>query len=228
MKALGMVTDPQESQRIAQELTALGNRILSANLVNLGELEGVRPALEEMRDTLTIGLEHLTGGHLERGADTFKKNFVHSIFQMGFAQIARLRTQADVMVAIPGLQMEMLDPGDREFVEALRRFKPLIIQDGRYRSFRSLKDVETARQRLQSLTDMIRTLLPQFPTIPSTFSRAFNTATMRAVLYSRFEVVPFTVAELKDLETWLSTVSTCLRLNCRRLWCPSRKHGGQS
>jgi len=205
MKALGMVTDPQESQRIAQELTALGNRILSANLVNLGELEGVRPALEEMRDTLTIGLEHLTGGHLERGADTFKKNFVHSIFQMGFAQIARLRTQADVMVAIPGLQMEMLDPGDREFVEALRRFKPLIIQDGRYRSFRSLKDVETARQRLQSLTDMIRTLLPQFPTIPSTFSRAFNTATMRAVLYSRFEVVPFTVAELKDLETWLST-----------------------
>ena len=39
VKALALVTDPQESQRIAQELTALGNRILSANLVNLGELE---------------------------------------------------------------------------------------------------------------------------------------------------------------------------------------------
>ena len=52
VNALESVTDPQESQRIAQELTALGNRILSANLVNLGELEGVRPSLEEMRDTL--------------------------------------------------------------------------------------------------------------------------------------------------------------------------------
>ena len=65
MKAFEKVTDPSESDRFAQELTALGNRILSANLVNLGELEGVRPALEEMRDFLTIGLEHLTGSRAE-------------------------------------------------------------------------------------------------------------------------------------------------------------------
>jgi hypothetical protein len=204
MKALGAVTDPQESQRIAQELTALGNRILSANLVNLGELEGVRPALEEMRDTLTIGLEHLTGGQLERGADTFKKNYVHSIFQIGFSQIAKLRNQADMMVAIPGFQMEMLDPNDREFVEALRRFKPLMIEDGRYRGFRSIGDVDAARVRLQALTAMVRTLLPQFPSVPTTFSRAFNTATLRAVLYGQFEVVPFAPAELKDVEQWLA------------------------
>ena len=203
MKALGSVSDPQESQRIAQELTALGNRILSANLVNLGELEGVRPALEEMRDTLTIGLEHLTAGRLEHGADTFKKSYVQSIFQTGFAQIAKLRTQADMMATTTGFQMEMLDPADREFIEALRRFKPLIIEDGRYRSFRSLQDVDTARVRLQSLTAMVRTLLPQFPTMPTTFARAFNTATMRALLYGRFEVVPFTVDELKDIEAWL-------------------------
>jgi hypothetical protein len=204
MKALGSVTDPQESQRIAQELTALGNRILSANLVNLGELEGVRPALEEMRDTLTIGLEHLTDGQLDRTADTLKKNYVHSIFQAGFGQIAKLRTQADVIVATSGFQMEMLDPADREFVEALRRFKPLMIEDGRYRSFRSLNDVDTARLRLQSLIAMVGVLLPQFPSIPATFSRAFNTATMRAVLYGRFEVVPFSVDELKDVEGWLA------------------------
>jgi hypothetical protein len=204
MKALGLVTDPQESQRIAQELTALGNRILSANLVNLGELEGVRPALEEMRDTLTIGLEHLAGGHLEVGADTFKKNYVHSIFQTGFGQIAKLRTQADILVATSGMHMEMLDSADREFVEALRRFKPLMIEDGRYRTFRSLHDVETAQSRLKALATMVQTLLPQFPSMPTTFSRAFNTATMRAVLYDRFEVVPFTVEELKDVERWLA------------------------
>src|SRR5262245_40813807 len=65
MKAFEQITDPTESDRFAQELTALGNRILSANLVNLGELEGVRPALEEMRDFLTIGLEHLTNSRAE-------------------------------------------------------------------------------------------------------------------------------------------------------------------
>jgi hypothetical protein len=204
MRALGSVTDPHESQRIAQELTALGNRILSANLVNLGELEGVRPALEEMRDTLTIGLEHMTGGQLDRSADTFKSSYVHSIFQDGFGQIAKLRTQADMMVASPGFQMEMLDVGDQEFVEALRRFKPLMIEDSRYRNFRSLQDVDKARVRLQALTAMVRVLLPQFPSMPTTFSRAFNTATLRAVLYGRFEVVPFTPTELKDVEKWLT------------------------
>ena len=57
LKAFEYITDPAEAERMAQELTALGNRLLSANLVNLGELDGVRPALQEMRDTLTIGLE---------------------------------------------------------------------------------------------------------------------------------------------------------------------------
>jgi hypothetical protein len=51
---------------------------------------------------------------------------------------------------------------------------------------------------------MVGVLLPQFPSIPATFSRAFNTATMRAVLYGRFEVVPFSVDELKDVEGWLA------------------------
>jgi hypothetical protein len=204
LRALGSVTDPQESQRIAQELTALGNRILSANLVNLGELEGVRPALEEMRDTLTIGLEYLTAGQLERTPETFRKNYVHSIFQIGFSQIAKLRNQADVMVATPGFQLEMLDSADRDFVEALRRFKPLMIEDGRYRGFRSITDVEGARVRLLELAAMVRTLLPQFPSMPTTFSKAFNTATLRAVLYGHFEVVPFTATELRDVEKWLS------------------------
>src|SRR4030095_7660771 len=69
VKVLESVTDPEESERIAQELTALGNRILSANLVDFSELNGVRPALEEMRDILTIGLEHATGGKLERASE---------------------------------------------------------------------------------------------------------------------------------------------------------------
>jgi len=204
VNALESLTDPEESLRIAQELTALGNRILSANLVNLGELEGLRPSLEEMRDTLTIGLEYLTGGRLEGAGDVFRKSYIHTIFKVGFGQIAKLRSQADVLAGIPGFQPEMLDPADREFIEALRRFKPLLIEEGRYRSFRSMADVDAAQSRLQALTNMVRTFLPQFPAIPTTFSRAFNTATIRAALYGKFEIVPLGPSELKDLEAWLA------------------------
>ena len=204
VKALESVTDPEESLRIAQELTALGNRILSANLVNLGELDGVRPSLEEMRDTLTIGLEYLTGGQAEKTASTLRRNYVQAIFKVGFGQIAKLRSQADVLAGIPGFQLETLDPPDREFLEALRRFKPLIIEEGRYRRFRSMSDIDVVQKRVQSLTAMVRALLPQLPNIPTTFARAFNTATIRAALYGRFEVVPLGPSELKDLEAWLA------------------------
>jgi hypothetical protein len=204
VKVLESVTDPEESERIAQELTALSNRILSANLVDFGELNGVRPALEEMRDTLTIGLEYATGGQLERASEVLRKSYVQTLFKVGFGQIAGLRTQADVLTGISGFRMEMLDPEDRDFVDALRRFKPLLIENGQYRGFRSITDVEKAQSRLHALIAMVRTFLPQFPSVPTTFARAFNTATIRAVLYGRFEIVPLTPAELKGLEAWLA------------------------
>src|SRR6185295_4959986 len=100
LKALEHISDPGESERLAQELTALGNRILSANLVNLGELEGIRPALEEMRDTLTIGLEHLTGGHPERAPAILRKSYMQTVFKSGFDQMAGLRDRADVLLGI--------------------------------------------------------------------------------------------------------------------------------
>src|SRR6185436_2495083 len=79
LKALEFVTNPAESERLAQELTALGNRILSANLVNLGEVEHVRPALEEMRDTLTVGMEILTGGRVDLAGDVLSASYVQTV-----------------------------------------------------------------------------------------------------------------------------------------------------
>jgi len=203
LKALESVSDPRESERVAHELTALGNRILSANLVNLGELEGVRPALEEMRDMLTIGLEHLTGGQTDRASEVLQKSYIQTIFRVGFDQIAKLRTDADALLGMPGFGPELLDATDQEFIEALRRFKPLLIEEGRYRSFRAMVDVDKARGRLQALTKMAKAFLPHLVPAGSTFARAFNTATVRAVLYGKFETLPLRSHELRDLETWL-------------------------
>src|SRR5262245_46111573 len=141
MKAFEQITDPVESDRFAQELTALGNRILSANLVNLGELDSIRPALEEMRDFLTIGLEYLTGGRVDVAPGALRQNYIQTVFKIGFEQVVRLREEADRLARIRGFTIVMLDEADQQFVEALRRFKPLIAEEGRYRGFESLADV---------------------------------------------------------------------------------------
>jgi len=201
MKTFEQVTDPTEADRLAEQLTALGNRILSANLVDLGELEGVRPALEEMRDFLTIGLEHLTGGRPELGPGVLKKNYMQTIFKIGFDQVARLRDHASQLVLIPGFKIEMLDADDREFVEGLRRFKPFLFVAKGLRSFQSLADVELARARLIALHAMIEAFVESFGSIQQTLSRTFNTATVRFAIDGKFEPAPIGAAEL---ETWLS------------------------
>jgi hypothetical protein len=198
MKAFEKVTDPSESDRFAQELTALGNRILSANLVNLGELEGVRPALEEMRDFLTIGLEHLTGSRAELAPDALRASYIQTIFKVGFDQVARLRDEADRLAAIKGFNVSMLDDPDKEFVEALRRFKPLLVEDGRYRNFQSLVDVQRTRARLEDLVHMVQDFVVTFPAVKESLRKTFNTATVQFAVSGKFESIPLTAKQLES------------------------------
>jgi hypothetical protein len=197
MKAFEQITDPQESDRFAQELTALGNRILSANLVNLGELEGIRPALEEMRDFLTIGLEHLTGGHPESAPQALRKSYIQTIFKIGFDQVARVRDEADRLAQVQGFKITALDEADQQFLEAVRRFKPLLIEEGRYRNFQSLADVEAARARLQELRKMVEVFLTTFPGAAESFRKTFNTATIQFAISGEFNAVPPKASEVE-------------------------------
>jgi hypothetical protein len=201
MKAFEQIKDPAESDRFAQELTALGNRILSANLVNLGELEGIRPALEEMRDFLTIGLQHRTGGRTEFAPGVLRKSYIQTIFKVGFDQVARLRDEADRVALIRGFNVSMLDESDQEFMEALRRFKPLLIEEGRYRNFQSMTDVEAVRARLEELGRMVEVAVATFPMIHGSLRKTFNTATLQFAVNGKFVPTPLKAAEL---ESWLA------------------------
>jgi hypothetical protein len=197
MKAFEQITDPTESDRFAQELTALGNRILSANLVNLGEVEGIRPSLEEMRDFLTIGLEHLTGGKVEAAPAALRKNYIQTVFRVGFDQVARLREEADRLAQIRGFKVSMLDESDQQFIEGLRRFKPLLMEDGRYRNFQSMADVDLARTRLNELLDMVKVFIASFQVVRESLRKTFNTATVQFALSGKFEAAPLKVKEIE-------------------------------
>ena len=103
------------------------------------------------------------------------------------------------------MQISMLDTGDQEFLEGLRRFKPLVVEDSRYRNFRSISDVEKAHGRLLALEGMVQTFLKGFSLVPASFARAFNTATIRIALYGNFDIAPLTAVELtKFLEQGFS------------------------
>ena len=187
LAAMGRVSG-DAADRLAEELTALGNRVLSANLVNLGEVEGIRTALGEMRDFLTIGLERLSGGDVAVAADMLLKNHVQWVFKTGFDLLAGLRGTVEKMARLPGFKPELLEHPDQEFVAGLARFKPLLWDAGRYRHFRELSEVEAAAIRLEKIRIVSRFFLDEFgPSIETTLRQAFNTAATQLAISGRFE-----------------------------------------
>lgn len=189
MAAIGGLPE-SETGRVGEELTALGNRVLSANLVNLGEVEGIRSALGEMRDFLTIGLEELSGGDVHAASASLGANHVQAVFHAGFAVVARLGREAEQVARISHFHAELLESPDLEFFSGLVRSKPLLWDEGAYRNFRSVREIDQARERLGGLRTMVEGLLGLFGPIDTTLKVAFSTALVQKAISGRFHPDP--------------------------------------
>jgi hypothetical protein len=152
-----------------------------------------------MRDFLTIGLERLAGGKVEAAPGALRKNYIQTIFKVGFDHVARLRDEADGLALIRGFKVSMLDESDQQFIEGLRRFKPLLIDDGRYRNFQSVADVENARARLEELRRMVDVFMSTFPVVAESLRKTFNTATVQFAVSGKFEAIPVKTADLQRI-----------------------------
>lgn len=198
--ALGGVR-ASDTERLADELTALGNRIISANLVNLGEVENVRVALGEMKDILTIGLETLSGGDAGLASEALGSHHIQSVFRKGFAELERLRNAAESLIRIPGFRPELLESPDVEFLSGLVRFKPLLWTGERFRHFESIGEVEGSFSRVRALSSLVRGLLALFPDARPTLRQTFNTAVVQKAISGRFEPIPIRASELESFLT---------------------------
>ncbi len=161
-RALGAIRDTRRAELISQQLAALANRILSVHSVTTGDLEKVKPALEEMRDTLNLGLERLTQGRAALAASALEQHDMLGLFRTGFSLLGDLRAEADGVIhrgrlRLEGAQQTLLESPQSEFLDGLRRHRPLFfegVRDSRragYRNFRGLADVESAQRKLNEI-----------------------------------------------------------------------------
>lgn len=161
-RALGTIRDSRQAELISQQLAALANRILSVHSVTTGDLEKVKPALEEMRDTLNLGLERLTQGRASLAASALKQQDMLGLFRTGFSLLADLRAEADRVIhrgrlRLQGARRTLLESPQAELLDGLRRHRPLFfegVEDSRragYRNFRGLADVESTRRSLNEI-----------------------------------------------------------------------------
>jgi Family of unknown function (DUF6178) len=142
-------------------------------------------------------LEYLTGGRVDVAPQALRENYIQTVFKIGFEQVVRLRQEADRLAQIRGFKVLMLDESDQQFIEGLRRFKPLIAEEGRYRNFQTLADVERSRGRLDQMVRMVEVFMATFPSVRESLRKTFNTATVQFAISGRFEPEPLRVAEVE-------------------------------
>ncbi len=162
LEGLAKINEPREAERIHYELAALSNRILSVHAISPGDLEKVPAALEEVRDTLNLALEYLSGRNKDQVEILLLESSIQTLFRAGFQQIAHLREKADKILQQGGLRIQgsqeiLLDPPEQEFIAGLRRLQPRfyegISDPGQltYRNFRSWQDLQISRQVLDRI-----------------------------------------------------------------------------
>jgi hypothetical protein len=226
LEGLSRIQDTQEAERVNFELAALSNRLLSVHSVTPGDLEKIPSALEEVRDTLNLALEHFSSQKKESTSSLLRQNHLHTLFKAGFQLIAQLREQANRIFEsserkIPGMSPLPLDSPEQEFLEGLRRFQPRFYEgildphQASYRNFRTLQDLQTARHSLEQIEVLARNFWNLFPDFsPSSwqenlnlplseirFSQIFCTSLLNLVLNGECRPKVLSLANLEKLLT---------------------------
>jgi hypothetical protein len=226
LEALQRISDKAEAERIRQGLAALANRVLSVHTVTPGDLDKVQPALQEIRDTLSLALEHLAEGQPVSAVEILRKNSVQVLFKTGFNLIAAVRDEAEQISSDTGLRLEgcretLLESPNEEFFSGLRRLQPLFFQGldeppkPIYRNFQRLKDIQIGRERLREIGLLARGFWRLFPNVAVRaalsslshcnlskdeirFSQVFNTACLNLSGSGRFTAEPLDLSGLRE------------------------------
>ena len=89
--------DAGERQNLEGEVRYLVNCVLVAEGAEPGDPDAIRKFSEAARDSLDLGLEHLTGGDVERAPEVVRERPLREIFQVGFSLTLKLKRLAERM-----------------------------------------------------------------------------------------------------------------------------------
>jgi len=139
--------DQEERDTLEAQLRLLSNQALVAEGADPGDVEAQRQTLEQVRDTLQLGLEFITGGAPEAAVAALRAHHLRHLFQVGFSLGLKLRFRADRLLKQPLARaggITWLMPPESRMVAGLRRRRPvrvLEVEGADPVAFRSRREV---------------------------------------------------------------------------------------
>jgi hypothetical protein len=204
----------EELERAEEGVIYAANSALVANRVSLDDPDEVREQLAQARATLSLGLELLSGGELERAAGVLGQTAIRDVFQAGMGEAYRLQSRARKIAAsarLPQAQSAtVLDEPLESVVQALLRVRPLFHEPGqrRARAFASRTEVARADALLDE-AEATAALLSRLQLGPAELGRAAEEAglgpavvkaslAVRALAESQLRGEPFSLRGAND------------------------------
>jgi hypothetical protein len=147
-RALATLSSETEVDRLQAALLTLVNKILAADLVDMGDLAAAQAGIERAVAYLGIGLEYLSKGDAVRAGRALESVALERIFRVGFSLTLQLKRLADTLVEKGHVKVGatwMLGAPYDELIEGLRQRRPELGN----RPFVTLADIGSAAARLQ-------------------------------------------------------------------------------
>jgi hypothetical protein len=152
-RALARIDDAVLIEELTTALAMLINRVLVADGVDLSEPDAVRGGVARARDTLSVGLEYLTDGSLDRSTEVLSSVTLPRIFRAGHSLALELRRP-------PQLRTRGVDDPDLEPLLGVRPLLPGPLDEpprAGPRPLRALADVRRVASWLGTLGARVAT-----------------------------------------------------------------------
>jgi hypothetical protein len=151
-RALATIHNDVEIERLQGLLMSLVNKAMAADLLQPGDMDRAKTVLERAVGYLSVGLEYLSKGELERATVALRGVALERIFRVGASLTQQLKRLAE---ALAGKGPMLFDPPFDALLSSLREPRPGFprsldspLETGT-RAFRTLADIRTAAAALE-------------------------------------------------------------------------------
>ncbi|MEW6377668.1 MAG: DUF6178 family protein [Thermodesulfobacteriota bacterium] len=214
--------DPDEEDRVKQELASLCNKAIVAEAIDLSNISAMERVVKKVYHTLNLGLQYLSREEETKALETLRSLSIQKIFQCGVSTTLLLRRKAESILKGPWFSNDQenlvfLDPPHLERFEGVLKKRPSLYRNGKFEDFKNLQDFKEIESFLELIEVVVSTLGQKFNVYPLrlkdlnlsgchperwqeiTLSTIFLTSIANQILKGRFQFEAIEKICLKDL-----------------------------
>jgi len=145
---------------LRQEITALCNKAIVAEAIDLSNIIGMERIIKKVYHTLNLGLQYLSKEEEAKALEILRSVPIQRLFQCGVSTTIVLKRKAESILKGPWFSgdrenLVFLDPPHFEKFEGILKKRPALYRDGIYEDFKDIKDLREIESFLESIDTVV-------------------------------------------------------------------------